>query len=144
MKANRVSVLRIIIDRSKCYSGKSMLMYTTVELSVIAQFNQMCYDGIRSLIEWEIRMARCDVCFRKCEIQEDGVGFCGVRTCRENKIVPLVFGGISSLALDPIEKKPLYHFHRGKKILSVGFFGCNLRCPFCQNHEISWSDQAKR
>lgn len=44
---------------------------------------------------------------------------------------------ISSIALDPIEKKPLYHFHPGKTILSVGFFGCNMRCPFCQNHEIA-------
>lgn len=47
------------------------------------------------------------------------------------------YGKVSGLALDPIEKKPLYHFHPGSKILSIGSFGCNMICPFCQNHEIS-------
>ena len=47
------------------------------------------------------------------------------------------YGKITSIALDPIEKKPLYHFYPGTKILSVGSYGCNLNCPFCQNHEIS-------
>ena len=57
-------------------------------------------------------------------------------------IVPENYGRITSLALDPIEKKPLYHFHPGSNILSVGSYGCNLRCPFCQNHSISWSEHA--
>lgn len=52
-------------------------------------------------------------------------------------IVPLNYGKVTSLALDPIEKKPLRRFHPGSLVLSVGSFGCNLRCPFCQNHEIS-------
>ncbi|MBQ1317197.1 MAG: radical SAM protein, partial [Lachnospiraceae bacterium] len=52
------------------------------------------------------------------------------------------YGIISGLALDPIEKKPLYRFHPGSRILSVGSYGCNLRCPFCQNSDISWSDEA--
>ena len=52
------------------------------------------------------------------------------------------YGRITSAALDPIEKKPLQRFHPGAKILSVGSYGCNLRCPFCQNYEISWSKQA--
>ena len=54
------------------------------------------------------------------------------------------YGRVTALALDPIEKKPLARFCPGSRILSVGSFGCNLRCPFCQNHEISWSEQAKR
>ena len=53
------------------------------------------------------------------------------------------YGRITSLALDPIEKKPFKRFFPGSLILSVGSFGCNLRCPFCQNHEISWSEQAR-
>ena len=53
-----------------------------------------------------------------------------------------VCGRITALALDPIEKKPLRRFMPGSRILSVGSYGCNLRCPFCQNHEISWSQQA--
>ena len=87
-------------------------------------------------------MTKCDVCFRHCEIREGELGFCGARTCREGKVVADNYGRITSLALDPIEKKPLNRFFPGTKILSVGSYGCNLRCPFCQNSEISWGDEA--
>ena len=87
-------------------------------------------------------MARCEVCFRHCEIPEGGRGFCLARGCREGRVVPLNYGLVTSLALDPIEKKPLVRFRPGSRVLSVGSFGCNLRCPFCQNHEISWSEEA--
>ena len=87
-------------------------------------------------------MARCEVCFHHCEIQEGYLGFCGARTCKDGRVVSDNYGRITSLALDPIEKKPLNRFHPGSLILSVGSYGCNLRCPFCQNHEISWSGQA--
>ena len=86
---------------------------------------------------------RCRVCFRRCNIQEGRTGFCGARICREGKIIPLHYGRISSLALDPIEKKPLRHFMPGSMILSAGSYGCNLRCPFCQNSSISWSEEAQ-
>lgn len=89
-------------------------------------------------------MAVCQVCFRHCEIKEGGLGFCGARTCIDGKVTADNYGRITSLALDPIEKKPLYHFHPGSLILSAGSYGCNLRCPFCQNHEISWSLEAMR
>ena len=82
-------------------------------------------------------MARCDVCFHRCEIPEGGVGLCGARTCRDGAVAALNYGRLTGLALDPIEKKPLRRFHPGAKILSLGSYGCNLRCPFCQNHEIS-------
>ncbi len=87
-------------------------------------------------------MAKCAVCFRRCEIAEGKTGFCGVRGCREGRVVPLNYGRVTALALDPIEKKPLRRFHPGSSILSVGSYGCSLRCPFCQNHEISWSPEA--
>ena len=87
-------------------------------------------------------MARCGVCFRHCEIGEGKLGFCGARTCRDGVITADNYGRITALALDPIEKKPLRRFHPGAKILSVGSYGCNLRCPFCQNYGISWSKQA--
>ena len=86
-------------------------------------------------------MARCSVCFRHCEIGEGQLGFCGARTCRDGMVYAANYGKITSLALDPIEKKPLRRFHPGSRILSVGSYGCNLRCPFCQNDEISWSEQ---
>ena len=88
--------------------------------------------------------AVCGVCFRHCRIEEGGLGFCGARTCSGGKIVCASYGKATSLALDPIEKKPLRRFHPGSLILSVGSYGCNLRCPFCQNNEISWSDEAMR
>ena len=89
-------------------------------------------------------MARCEVCFRHCDIPEGGTGFCGARTCEAGVVRPAFYGRISSLALDPIEKKPLSRFRPGSMILSAGSCGCNLRCPFCQNHGISWSEEAMR
>ena len=85
-------------------------------------------------------MAKCDVCFRKCELTEGKTGTCGARIGREGRVIPLYYGQLSSLALDPIEKKPLKHFHPGSMILSAGSLGCNLKCPFCQNHEIAQAD----
>ena len=89
-------------------------------------------------------MARCGVCFHHCEIAEGQLGFCGARTCVNGEIVAANYGRVTALALDPIEKKPLVHFHKGSGILSVGSYGCNLRCPFCQNSEISWSAEARK
>ena len=88
-------------------------------------------------------MATCNVCFRHCNISEGQLGFCGGRMTRDGRVEAYNYGRITSLGLDPIEKKPLKRFFPGSLILSVGSFGCNLRCPFCQNHEISWSEHAK-
>lgn len=82
----------------------------------------------------------CDVCFRRCSLSEGQTGFCKARECRNGAIVPATYGHITSLALDPIEKKPLYHFYPGSMIVSAGGYGCNLACPFCQNHSISLSE----
>lgn len=87
-------------------------------------------------------MPVCEVCFRQCKIEEGQTGFCGARTCRDGQIVAENYGSLTSVALDPIEKKPLKMFHPGSMILSLGSYGCNLRCPFCQNSSISWSQKA--
>lgn len=87
-------------------------------------------------------MSRCEVCFRHCELKEGATGFCGARICRDGKVVADNYGYVTALALDPIEKKPLKRFFPGSRILSVGSYGCNLRCPFCQNSEISWGNEA--
>ena len=95
-------------------------------------------------------MAKCGVCFRHCDIPEGGLGFCGARTAvkagpdGQIKVTAANYGRLSSLALDPIEKKPFARFRPGSMILSAGSYGCNLRCPFCQNSSISWSDSAMR
>ena len=85
-------------------------------------------------------MARCDVCFRHCEMKDGQAGSCGARMGVGGEVRPVYYGQVSSLALDPIEKKPLARFHPGSRILSVGSLGCNLHCPFCQNHEIAQRD----
>ena len=88
-------------------------------------------------------MTKCQVCFRHCELSEGAIGFCGARIGIGGEVRAANYGRITSLALDPIEKKPLRRFFPGTKILSVGSYGCNLRCPFCQNSEISWGEEAK-
>ena len=79
----------------------------------------------------------CRVCPHSCSIAQGTPGRCRGRINREGRIVPANYGIITSLALDPIEKKPLNRFYPGSRILSAGSFGCNLNCPFCQNHEIA-------
>ena len=85
----------------------------------------------------------CVLCPHECSIAPGGVGFCRSRGVppegegNERSVVSLTYGKVTSVALDPVEKKPLYHFHPGSGILSVGSFGCNLRCTWCQNHSIS-------
>ena len=86
---------------------------------------------------------RCELCFRHCELDEGQIGLCRARVCRDGTVAALNYGKLTSLALDPIEKKPLRRFHPGSLILSVGSFGCNLRCPFCQNHEISMAGEGE-
>jgi pyruvate formate lyase activating enzyme len=81
--------------------------------------------------------ASCQLCPHRCAVPEDSFGFCGVRQNRDGAIRHAAYGKVSAIALDPIEKKPLYMFHPGKMILSIGGYGCNFRCPFCQNCHIS-------
>jgi len=80
---------------------------------------------------------RCELCHNNCEIKSGGFGVCGVRGNKGGKGIIPFYGFVTAFAIDPIEKKPLYHFKPGTKILSLGFAGCNLRCPFCQNYRIS-------
>ena len=92
------------------------------------------------MAEHEKRMAICPVCPHQCLLSEGKTGKCRARGMKDGKIIPLNYGIATSLALDPIEKKPLARFYPGGKILSIGSYGCNLKCPFCQNWEISMSD----
>jgi len=80
---------------------------------------------------------RCLLCPHYCVIMPGKKGVCGVRENRGDTVSLSTYGIISGYAVDPVEKKPLYHFFPGKSILSVGSYGCNLKCDFCQNHQIS-------
>lgn len=81
--------------------------------------------------------AVCYICPHHCSLNEGQIGFCRARINRDGKVICENYGKVTSIALDPIEKKPLRHFFPGNYILSVGSYGCNLRCAFCQNCEIS-------
>jgi pyruvate formate lyase activating enzyme len=81
---------------------------------------------------------RCRLCPHNCaHIAPGKTGVCRVRKNVDGTLVSLVWGEVTSVNLDPIEKKPLYHFHPGTDILSIGTWGCNFHCDFCQNWQIS-------
>ena len=80
---------------------------------------------------------QCHLCPHNCLIAEGKLGLCGVRENQKGKLYSLIYEEITSVALDPIEKKPLYQFHSGESIFSIGTKGCNLSCRFCQNWAIS-------
>ncbi|KOR29777.1 pyruvate formate lyase-activating protein [Achromatium sp. WMS2] len=93
---------------------------------------------------WQINTdgrVQCNVCPRKCQLRDNQAGFCQVRTRVGNGIALSTFAKASGLCVDPIEKKPLYHFLPGTAVLSFGTAGCNLACKFCQNWHLSHSKQ---
>ena len=83
--------------------------------------------------------ATCPVCPHLCSLADGELGFCHARRAEGGRVVDENYGRVTSLALDPIEKKPLARFMPGSKVLSVGSYGCNLRCGFCQNASIAWA-----
>lgn len=83
----------------------------------------------------------CELCPHHCVIEEGRTGFCRARSNNGERIICENYGRLTSISMDPVEKKPLKHFYPGSAILSVGSYGCNLRCPFCQNSSISMSGQ---
>ncbi|NOZ21361.1 MAG: AmmeMemoRadiSam system radical SAM enzyme [Planctomycetes bacterium] len=83
------------------------------------------------------KKVRCGLCPQFCRIEDGKTGFCRGRRNREGTLYAETYGKCTSIAMDPIEKKPLYHFHPGTHILSLGTLGCNFACDFCQNWQIS-------
>jgi pyruvate formate lyase activating enzyme len=79
----------------------------------------------------------CFLCPWNCKIAPDKYGFCGVRSNKDGKLLTHIYGLVSSVAADPIEKKPLFHFYPGTNVLSLGTYGCNMRCGHCQNWQIA-------
>ncbi len=79
----------------------------------------------------------CTLCPRQCRLSDGQAGFCAVRVNRGGRLLALAHGTSTGFAADPVEKKPLYHFHPGSRVLSFGTVGCNLACRFCQNWHLS-------
>jgi pyruvate formate lyase activating enzyme len=97
-------------------------------------------DGRKEARYWETAESgkiKCRLCPHNCLISSGNRGLCGVRENEAGALYTLNYGLVSSLALDPIEKKPLNRFFPGSLILSAGSIGCNFTCPFCQNHSIA-------
>lgn len=87
--------------------------------------------------KYENDTVKCELCPWNCNLEINQTGNCKVRTNKSGKLITSVYNRVAALGVDPIEKKPLYHFYPGKNILSIGEVGCNLHCKFCQNHRIS-------
>lgn len=83
------------------------------------------------------QMVKCELCHHACVIKPGRRGLCGVRENQEGRLVTRVYGQIIASHVDPIEKKPLYHFHPGSLTYSIATVGCNFRCHFCQNADIA-------
>ncbi|MEE8582817.1 MAG: radical SAM protein, partial [Dehalococcoidales bacterium] len=82
-------------------------------------------------------MVRCDTCQWRCRIHPGKLGVCKMYRNDEGRLYNLNYARVSSLAVDPIEKKPLFHFHPGTMVFSMGSWGCNFHCSGCQNWEIA-------
>jgi pyruvate formate lyase activating enzyme len=89
-------------------------------------------------------LAGCLLCPHRCRIAPDRCGICHARRNLSGRLIAWSYGKITSVSLDPIEKKPLYRFHPGSRILSAGSFGCNFRCGFCQNWSIAQQEAPYR
>ena len=85
----------------------------------------------------DAKKVQCNLCAHRCIINENDFGICGVRQNIDGRLFTMIYGSCSSMAVDPIEKKPLYHFHPGTNVFSLGSIGCNFKCRHCQNSSIS-------
>lgn len=110
-------------------------------IPVYFKSNNVCYNlDMKEAMLYEKlagRKVRCSLCSHRCVIEDGKIGICAVRENRNGTLYSLVYGKIISMNIDPIEKKPLFHFLPGSKSLSIATVGCNMRCEHCQNFEIS-------
>ena len=97
--------------------------------------------GLQEAMLWEKERngIRCSLCARRCFVAKDKRGFCNVRVNLDNKLYTLNYGKLIAVNVDPVEKKPLFHFYPASTSLSIAAQGCNFRCQFCDNWEISQS-----
>ena len=86
---------------------------------------------------------QCFLCPQNCVIQKSKSGICGPRINIDGELITAIYGEVTAVSMDPIEKKPLYHFYPGTDILSIGTKGCNFKCIFCQNWHIAHDMNAR-
>jgi pyruvate formate lyase activating enzyme len=101
-------------------------------------------DLMQEALFWHLEQdqkLKCLLCPHECLIPKGKTGLCRVRKNLDGKLYTIVYGEPAALHSDPVEKKPLYHFSPGKQIMSLGTYGCNFRCSFCQNYHLSQNGQ---
>lgn len=94
-------------------------------------------------VKQEGGVVQCRLCPHNCVIRDGKYGICGARKNTGGTLITEIYGHLTAIAMDPIEKKPLYHFYPGSSILSIGTKGCNMKCPYCQNWHISQDRTAR-
>jgi|GEM_PF-33474 len=110
-------------------------IFETIDISPIKIINEKRVK--ESIYKREKDYSVCLVCERRCKLKGGQSGFCKTRMNIQGKIYTLVYGDISSISINPIEKKPFFHFYPGTQALTVGTWSCNFLCPWCQNYDIS-------
>ena len=90
-----------------------------------------------TLYEKKADRVQCKACSHRCIIAKGKTGICGVRENKNGKLVSLLYGKVSAMQVDPIEKKPLFHFLPGTYTFYISGVGCNFKCAFCQNYHLS-------
>jgi len=89
------------------------------------------------------KYTQCSTCERQCKIENGKTGFCNTRINKDGEIYTIVYGLIPAISINPIEKKPLYHFYPGSIALTIGTYGCNFSCFWCQNAHLSKTNASK-
>ena len=113
----------------------------------ICEMGSLDDHGLHLALLWETRESgavKCNLCAHRCTIKPEKLGICGVRVNHGGQLFTRVYGLATSIAVDPIEKKPLYHFFPGSRALSLATVGCNFGCLHCQNYSISQWPRGKR
>lgn len=122
-------------------SGDCAVVATTSDPIPAPMDDQFVKEGL--LQEKTDDKVRCLTCERRCLLGEGASGWCRTRSNIDGRLVTLIYGNVSSLSANPIEKKPFYHFHPGSVALTAGSWSCNFGCPWCQNWDISKSPPRK-
>ena len=121
---------------------------TSLKSKISSALRERGWEGtqITEAVLWEPEgdRVRCNLCSRRCLIPEGQNGFCQTRVNIDDAFYALNHGGVSVLGIDPIEKKPFFHYHPGTASMSISTVGCTFRCKFCQNYDISQESDGVR
>jgi pyruvate formate lyase activating enzyme len=136
--ASPVVVLPVSMFYANCYNPRLLDWIWRIDLDEI-RVNELDPRVVKkALLQREEGDAvRCLTCSHRCLLHEGKVGICGTRINIQGSVKTLVYGNVSSINNNPVEKKPFFHFAPGTMALTVGSWGCNASCPFCQNFDIS-------